>query len=109
MLEHFAIKAGRSSLNDLRDWCTDRMAAVGLRGETEDVILAIGLLRDLIGTGCRSLERVSCSSSFPSRASGALGGRRPSGIQAIDRSPNAEGATEILDWVDLFDGLRRSL
>lgn len=102
MLEHFAIKAGRASLDDLRDMCGDRMAAVGLRGLPEDVILAAGIVRELIGTGCRSLE--------PETLREAVGGfqrmerQATLFIEAIDRAAAAESATQALDWVDLFAG-----
>lgn len=102
MLEHFAIKAGRASLDDLRDMCGDRMAAVGLRGLPDDVILAVGIVRDLIGTGCRSFA--------PETLREAVGAFQRTErqatlfIQAIDRATAAESATQALDWVDLFAG-----
>ncbi|WP_217913844.1 SAVED domain-containing protein [Miltoncostaea marina] len=111
MLEHFAIKPGGASLEELRDMCRERMSAVGLRGLPDDVIVAVGMVRELISTGCRCLDpdtlrEATRSFARTEREATLL-------IQAIDHSDSAESATEALDWVELFVGdspaLRRRL
>jgi len=102
MLEHFAIKPGGPSIEDLREMCRERMGAVGLRGLPGDVTVAVGLVRELISTGCRCLDAAALQEAirdFPraERQATLL-------IQAIAHSDTAESATEALDWVELFVG-----
>lgn len=104
LLDHLQIKAGKASLDELRESCGVLAEAVGLRGDLEAVDLGSAEIRRMIIEGCRELDSEGVREI--ARAKGLLSEQRRGTllIQAIARHPFPETATAAVDWVELYEG-----
>lgn len=113
MLAHLRIRAGRASLEELRDNCLWAMRAVGLRGDVNAIDLGVAEIRKLIEDGCDSLDCDALRAIVAERQLGGSAREATLLIQGLKRDPWPEAATASVDWVDLYaedmDGFRRRL
>ncbi len=104
LLQHLEIRAGRDSLDELRDLCAITMEAVRLRGDRAAVQLGAGEIARLISEGCRSLDAEAMAEIVETLGLAAPEPRATLVIQALKRHAGAEMATASVDWVDEFIG-----
>lgn len=104
LLEHLEIRAGRDSLDELRDLCAITMEAVRLRGDRAAVQLGAAEIARLISDGCRSLDAEAMAEIVHSLGLAASEPRVTLVIQALKHYAGAEMATASVDWVDGFIG-----
>jgi hypothetical protein len=103
-LDHLAIRAGRSDLDDLQERCAWAMRAVGLRSDVAAVLAGLGALRELIRTGVRELDAEAVEDVANRLHLLAEEPRATLLIQSLRADPWPETATASVDWVDLFEG-----
>ena len=103
-LEHLEIRAGRDSLDELRDLCAITMEAVRLRGDKAAVQLGSSEIARLISEGCRSLNAETMEKIVRALDLAAPEPRATLVIQALKRHAGAGMATAAVDWVDEFVG-----
>jgi hypothetical protein len=103
-LEHLAIRAGRSDLDDLQERCAWAMRAVGLRSDVAAVLASLGALRELIRTGVRELDAQAVENLVNRLQLLAERPRATLLIQSLRADPWPETATASVDWVDLYEG-----
>lgn len=103
-LQRFKILSGLGSLDQVLEHCSDRMRAVGLKGNEATIRVGIAIVRDLIGDGVRELDRHALCKLINRYE---LPKERPVAtllIQEIDHRPHAQLATASVDWVEEFYG-----
>lgn len=103
-LDHLAIRAGRSDLDDLQERCAWAMRAVGLRSDVAAVLAGLGALRELIRTGVRRLDAEAVEKLADRLQLLAQEPRATLLIQSLRADPWPETATASVDWVDLYEG-----
>jgi hypothetical protein len=103
-LEHLEIRAGRDSLEELRELCAITMEAVRLRGDQAAVLLGAAEIARLVSEGCRGLDAEAMATIVRTLDLAAPEPRATLVIQALKRHAGAEMATAAVDWVDEFVG-----
>ena len=103
-LEHLEIRAGRDSLEELRDLCAITMEAVRLRGDKAAVQLGSSEIARLISEGCRGLDADAMREIVATLDLAAPEPRATLVIQALKPHAGATAATAAVDWVDRFIG-----
>lgn len=103
-LQHLEIRAGRDSLEELRDACAIMMEAVRLRGDKAAVQLGSAEIARLISEGCRGLDADAMREIVQTLDLAATEPRATLVIQALKRHAGAGVATAAVDWVDQFVG-----
>lgn len=103
-LEHLEIRAGRDSLEELRENCAFLMEAVRLRGDVGAVELGSAWIGKLISDGCRGIEVETMRDIVATLDLAAPEPRATLVIQALRRHAGADVATASVDWVDRFVG-----
>jgi CBASS immunity sensor of nucleotide second messenger signals len=103
-LEHVEARAGRDSLEELRENCAFLMEAVRLRGDVGAVELGSAWIAKLISDGCRGLDVEAMREIVATLDLAAPEPRATLVIQALKPSAGADVATAAVDWVDEFVG-----
>jgi hypothetical protein len=103
-LEHLEIRAGRDSLEELRELCAITMEAVRLRGDKAAVQLGAAEIARLISDGCRGLDADAMAEIVRTLDLAAPEPRATLVIQALKHHAGAAMATAAVDWVDEFVG-----
>jgi SMODS-associated and fused to various effectors sensor domain len=104
MLEQFEIRAGLSSLEELRENCRWLMGFAGLQADVNAVDVGMGEMRRLVRDGIRELDEAGLREIIAERQLTADGKRATLLVQQIAHDPWPELATAAVDWVDLFEG-----
>jgi hypothetical protein len=104
MLEHLEIRAGLSSLEELRDNCRWLMGYAGLQADVNAVDVGMGEMRRLIRDGVRELDDAVLREIVAEKRLAANGKRATLLVQQIDQDPWPELATASVDWVERFEG-----
>jgi hypothetical protein len=104
MLEHLEVRAGRSSLEELRESCRWLMGSAGLQSDLNAVDVGMGEMRRLVRDGIRDLDEALLREIVAERRLAADGKRATLLIQQIDHDPWPELATASVDWVERFEG-----
>jgi hypothetical protein len=104
LLDQLQIKAGKASLDELRESCGVLAEAVGLRGDPEAADLGCAEIRRLIIDGCRELDAEAVREIVRAKGLMAQARRGSLLIQGIARHPFPESATANVDWVALYAG-----
>ncbi|WP_129344653.1 SAVED domain-containing protein [Sorangium cellulosum] len=104
MLDHLVLLTGQSGWAGLVTSVADRMAAVGLRSDELAVEQGVQAIRAWV-TGARcEVDRQALLAEIARRGLRGEARQATVVVQALARDPWAAGATECLDWVDLFEG-----
>ena len=103
-LEHLEVRAGRDSLEELRENCAFLMEAVRLRGDVGAVELGSAWIAKLISDGCRGIDVDAMREIVATLDLAAAEPRATLVIQALKHHAGAEVATASVDWVDRFAG-----
>jgi hypothetical protein len=103
-LEHLEIRAGRDSLEELRENCAFLMEAVRLRGGVAAVELGSAWIAKLISDGCRGIDADAMRQIVATLDLAAPEPRATLVIQALKHHAGADVATASVDWVDRFAG-----
>lgn len=104
LLEYFEIRAGLSSLEELRDNCRWLMGYAGLQADLNAVDIGIGEMRRLVRDGIRELDEALLREIIAEKRLAAEGKRATLLVEQIDHDPWPELATASVDWVDRFEG-----
>ncbi|WP_437953754.1 SAVED domain-containing protein [Sorangium sp. So ce296] len=104
MLDHLVLLTGQSAWAGLVTSVSDRMAAVGLKGDELAAEQGVQAIRAWV-TGARGeVDRQALAAEIARRGLHGEARQATVVVQGIDRDPWAAGATVSLDWVDLFEG-----
>jgi SMODS-associated and fused to various effectors sensor domain len=104
MLEHLEIRAGRSSLEEMRENGRWLMGFAGLQHDVNAVDVGMGEMRRLVRDGIRELDHALLREIIAEKRLAAEGKRATLLIQQIDYDPWPELATASVDWVERFEG-----
>jgi SMODS-associated and fused to various effectors sensor domain len=104
ILEHLEIRAGLSSLEELRENCRWLMGFAGLQSDVNAVDAGMGEMRRLVRNGIRELDEALLREIIAEKRLAADGKRATLLVQQIDRDAWPELATASVDWVDRFEG-----
>lgn len=103
-LAYLEIRAGRDSLEELRDLCAITMEAVRLRGDKAAVQLGASEIARLISEGCGGLDAEAMAEIVRTLDLAAPEPRATLVIQALKPHAGAAMATASVDWVQEFIG-----
>ncbi|XXT20423.1 SAVED domain-containing protein [Sorangium sp. So ce429] len=104
MLDHLVLLTGQAGWMGLATSVSDRMAAVGLRGDALAVEQGVQAIHAWVTEGRREVDRQALVAEIARRGLRGEARQATVVVQGIDRDPWAAGATVSLDWVDLFEG-----
>jgi hypothetical protein len=104
MLEYLDIRAGLSSLEELRESCRWLMGFAGLQADINAVDVGMGEMRRLVRDGIRELDEALLREIIAERRLAADGKRATLLVQQIDHDAWPEHATASVDWVEMFEG-----
>lgn len=104
LLEHFEIRAGFSSLEELRGNCRWLMGHAGLQADVNAVDIGIAEMRRLVRDGIRELDEDLLREIVAEKRLAAGAKRATLLVAQIDHDPWPELATASVDWVDRFEG-----
>ncbi|MEU8422134.1 SAVED domain-containing protein [Micromonospora sp. NPDC048835] len=103
MLDTLSFKPGQS-VNGERDRAQSLMLANGLLGDVDSLDRGMSIVTNWVLDGRRQITTEDIDAEIERLHLRADEPRAVLLIQAINREPNPDDATEALDWVDLYDG-----
>jgi hypothetical protein len=103
MLSHLIFRTGLT-ISSERDRAQVLMLAAGLRHDDDALSTGVNAVADWIRGGRRVVQPEDVHDVIDKNDLRAGDPRAVLLVQAIDRDPHPEDATEMLDWVDMYDG-----
>lgn len=104
LLCRLGLKTDQGPWSDLVNVAADRMGYAGLRTSDMDVEIGIAVIRAMVKSGKRTLNRDELRAEIERRGLGADNSYSTLVVEAIDRAPWTDAGQVRLDWVDLFTG-----
>lgn len=104
LLCRLGLKTDQGPWSDLVNVASDRMGYAGLRTADTDVEIGISVVRAMVKSGKRTLNRDELRAEIERRGLGGDNSYSTLVVEAIDRAPWSDAGQVRLDWVDLFAG-----
>lgn len=104
LLCRLGLKTDQGSWSDLVNVASDRMGYAGLRTADTDVEIGVAVMRAMVKSGKRTLNRDEFRAEIERRGLGGDSSYSTLVVEAIDRAPWTDAGQVRLDWVDLFAG-----
>lgn len=104
LLCQLGLKTDQGPWSDLVNVASDRMGYAGLRTTDTDVEIGVAVIRAMVKSGKRTMNRDELRSEIERRGLGGDNSYSTLVVEAIDRAPWADAGQVRLDWVDLFEG-----
>ena len=104
LLCRLGLKTDQGPWSDLVKVASDRMGYAGLRTADTDVEIGVAVIRAMVKSGKRTLNRDELRAEIERRGLGGDTSYSTLVVEAIDRAPWSYAGQVHLDWVDLFAG-----
>jgi hypothetical protein len=104
LLLQLGLKTDQGPWSDLVNVASDRMGYAGLRAAGTDVETGVAVIRAMVKSGKRTLNRHELHAEIERRGLGGDKSYSTLVVEAIDRAPWSDAGQVRLDWVDLFVG-----
>ena len=104
LLCRLGLKTDQGPWSDLVNVASDRMGHAGLRTSDTDVEIGVAVIRAMVKSGKRTLNRDELCAEIEKRGLSGDNSYSTLVVEAIDRAPWADAGQVRLDWVDLFVG-----
>ena len=104
LLCRLGLKTDQGPWSDLVNVASDRMGYAGLRTADTDVEIGVAVIRAMVKSGKRTLNRDDLRAEIERRGLGGDNSYSTLVVEAIDRAPWSDAGQVRLDWVDLFAG-----
>ena len=104
LLCRLGLKTDQGPWSDLVNVASDRMGYAGLRTSDTDVEIGVAVIRAMVKSGKRTLNRNELCAEIERRGLSGDNSYSTLVVEAIDRAPWSDAGQVRLDWVDLFVG-----
>lgn len=104
LLLRLGLKTDQGSWSDLVNVASDRMGYAGLRNADTDVEIGVAVIRAMVKSGKRTLNRDELRAEVERRGLCGDASYSTLVVEAIDHAPWPDAGQVRLDWVDLFAG-----